>query len=248
MPSRYRFASMWIVITTAPTVFVAFQVSRYYYVPLVGVAMLVALVGTDIIDRARRRDRRLAVAVATVVFVLYLAHAVWGLRLEESDYQLIGDLHRRAARSFSSRVVDRLPDRQGPLTVFVRGDTMIWVDELMERYNGRPWYWPTTYKWVYRRPFGVLGLSNTYGFVTHCLVRSHRPVLFAAASRQDYERAMSEGDFLVVVHEAPGNSFRIATDSERRDVAEAARSSDLYRYLQPGRVDPTATGVRQLGH
>jgi len=248
MPPRYRFAVAWIVITTAPTVFVAFQVSRYYYAPLVGVVMLVALVGTDLLGRARRRGRRRAVAAAAALYVLYLAHAVWGLRVEESDYQFIGDLHRRAALSFEREVVDRLPGPGGPLTIFVRGDTMIWADALTKRYNGRPWFWPTTYKWVYRRPFGVLGLSNTYGFVTHCLDRRRGSALFAAAPRDDYDVAMSQGDVLVVVHEAPENRFRIAIENERREVADAARASDLYRYLQPGRIDPTAAGVRQLGH
>ena len=254
MPPRYRFAVLWIAVTTAPTVFVPFQVSRYYYVPLVGVAMLVAIAGTDIAAWSLRRGSRLAVRAAVGVFVLYLAHAVWGLQLEEADYQFMGDIHHRAAVSFRADIVDGLPGPDGPLTVFVRGDTMFWAEALQLQCNGRPWYWPTTYKWVYRRPHGVLGLTNTFGFVTCCMDdgdlkdRERRRPLFVAAPRSDYQREMATGDFVVVVHENTGNSFRFATDAERGDVAAVAAESDLYSYLQPGSIDPIAMGGRQLGH
>jgi hypothetical protein len=238
----------WIAVTTLPTVFVPFQSSRYYYVPLVGVAILVGVVGTEIQAWASRRNNRHALPVAGAVYLLYLAHAVWGVQLEESDYEYMGDLHRQASESFRSEVIERLPPPDGPLTLFARGDTMVWADALQQKCNDRPWYWPTTYKWVYRRPHGILGLTNTYGFVTYCLDERHRGSLFAAASLHDYERAIAGDDFVVVIHSSDGNSFRIASPDERSRLAVAARESDLYRYLQPGRIDAAASGLRQLGH
>jgi hypothetical protein len=248
MPDRYRFSVLWIAVTTAPTVFVPFQMSRYYYVPLVGVSLLVGLLGSDVAGVARRRGSSLAVPAAGVLYGLYLAHAVWGLQLEEADYQFMGDLHRRAALSFQNAIADNLPEPDGPLTLFVRGDTMVWADALQRQCNSRPWFWPTTYKWVYRRPHGVLGLTNTFGFVTCCMDGRREPPLFVAAPMNEYERALAEDDFVVVVHDNVDNTFRIAEDEERRDVAEAAATAELYRYLQPGRIDPTAMGGRQPGH
>jgi hypothetical protein len=248
MPDRYRFAVLWIAVTTAPTVFVPFQMSRYYYVPLVGVAMLVALAGTDIARLSGRRGARPAAAAAWSLYALYLAHAVWGLQLEENDYHFMGDIHRRAAASFRDHIAGALPEPGGELTLFVRGDTMFWTEALQRQCDSRPWYWPTTYKWVYRRPHGVLGLTNTHGFVTYCLDDRGRRPLFVAAGEDDYRRAMAAGDFVVAAHDNGTNSFRWLSAGERREVAAMAADSDLYRYLQPGRIDPTAMGGRQLGH
>jgi hypothetical protein len=248
MPARYRFAVLWIAVTTAPTVFVPFQMSRYYYVPLVGVAMLIGLAGTDVARLSSRRSARPAAAAAWSLYALYLAHAVWGLQLEEDDYQFMGDIHRRAAASFRSQVAGALPEPGGALTLFVRGDTMFWTDALQRQCDSRPWYWPATYKWVYRRPYGVLGLTNTHGFVTFCLDDRRRRPLFVAAAEDDYRRAMAADEFVVVAHDNGTNSFRWLSAEERREIAVVAADSDLYRYLQPGRIDPTAMGGRQLGH
>jgi hypothetical protein len=117
----------------------------------------------------------------------------------------------------------------------------------MEKYSARPWYWPTTYKWIYRRPHGVLGLAGTFGFVTYCADGRREPSLFVAASHAEYQRALDDGSFVVVAHDADSNSFRIASEEVRREVEAAAATSDPYRYLQPGRFDPTATGGQLLG-
>jgi hypothetical protein len=237
---------VWVAATVLPTLFVPFQVSRYSYVPLVGVAMVVGLMATDIPVWARRRGVRAAVPVAATVYALYLAHATWGVLLEEADYQVIADMHRQAAASFQREIVDKIPTEPRMLTIFVRGDTMVWAETLRSRYSRWPWYWPTTYKWVYRRPHGVLGLTNTFGFVTYCLDGQREPPLFIAVNRREYERAIADGDFVVVAHDAESNSFHFVSETERREVTTAATSSDLYRYLQPGRLDSTASGRQNL--
>jgi hypothetical protein len=247
LPERYRFGVAWIVVTLLPTVFVTFQTSRYYYVPLVGVAVVVGLAGHDICRRARGRASKWPMYLAGSLYALYLAHAAWGVRLEESDYELVGDLHRHAAASLRTDVLEQLPAPGQRLTFFVRPDTMVWAELLMERYESRPWYWPVTYKWIYRRPHGVLGMTNTFGFVTYCADRRRSPSLFVAAGRGEYLRALEENDYVVVAHNAADNSFRIASDQVRREIAAAAATSDLYSFLQPGRFDPTATGDKQLG-
>jgi hypothetical protein len=247
MPERYQFGVVWIVVTLVPTLFVTFQTSRYYYVPLVGVAIVVAVLGRDVVHWAEDRGSGLPVALAGGLFALYLCHSVWGVQLEESDYAYVGDLHRRAAESMQENVIGLLPGPGEGLGFFVRPDTMVWAERLIKRHESRPWYWPTTHKWIYRRPHGVLGMTNTWGFVTYCADRRREVSLFVAARPEDYREALAREAFVVVVHDAVDNSFHVAPEQMRRELASAAGENDLYRYLQPGRFDPTATGSKQLG-
>jgi hypothetical protein len=247
LPARYRFGPVWVALTLAPTLFVTFQTSRYYYVPLVGVALLVGLVAEDLSRRAGARDSRRSLRLAAGLFALYLGHCVWGIQLEESDHDFFGGLHRRAAESMQREVIGQLPEPGEGLTLFVRPDTMVWAQRLMERFESRPWYWPTTYKWIYRRPHGVLGMTNTWGFVTYCADRRREASLFVAARPEEFREALATDSFVVVAHDAADNSFRIAPEPLRREVAAAAASSDLYSYLQPGRFDPSASGSKRLG-
>jgi hypothetical protein len=247
LPSDYRFGFAWVVVTLIPTLFVTFQTSRYYYVPLVGVAIVVGLLGRDVVRWAEDHDSRVPVRVAGGLFAIYLAHTICGVFLEESDYAFVGDLHRQAADSMQRNVVDQLPEPGGGLSLFVRADTMVWAERLMERFESRPWYWPTTYKWIYRRPHGVLGMTNTWGFVSYCANRRREPSLFVAARPEEYRRALAADAFVVVAHDAADNSFHIVPEAVRKEVASEAAQSDLYSFLQPGRFDPTASGSKQLG-
>ena len=96
------------------------------------------------------------------------------------------------------------------------------------------------------RPHGVLGMTNTWGFVSYCADRRREPSLFVAAAPDEYRRALDAEAFVVVVH-GDDNSFHLASESVRGEIASAAARSDIYRFLQPGRFDPAASGDKRLG-
>ncbi len=240
LPTRYRFGVLWIPITVLPTLFVPFQTSRYHYVPLVGVALVVGVTATDILHRARTARSRWWLLPAAAVFLLYVGHAAWGMAVEEHDYGLIGELHREAADSFLRDALPVMLSHPERVTVFIRDDTMVWADRLLAAYGGRPWYWPTTYKWIYRRPWGIGGLADTYGFVTYCAAVEGDvdPPLFEPVSRGELTTALAVHQVQAVVYEAATNRFGIAPPRVLDELASRPLTAGMAMSLQPGRFRP----------
>ena len=235
----YRFALIWIVVTVLPTVFLGHQGSRYTYVPLVGVGMIVGEAGRSLWARATQWYQRGAVlAVATACALVF----VLGINLAESDYEFVGELHRQAAESFRSEILPAMIADPAAVVVFVQGDTRVWRERAYAHFLAVPWYLPATYIWLYPRPFGVLGMTDTAAFVTACAVGRTPTPLFAAVSRAALRDALAGGQFLIAVHHEDSNTFSLGSDRIRSAVVAAAAREDVYRRLQPGRFDPTFQG------
>ena len=238
-PEPYRFGLVWIVVTMLPTVFLEHQGSRYTYVPLVGVGVIVGEAGRSVWARANhRRGRALVLAAATAVAAVF----VLGINLAESDYAFVGELHRQAAESFRSEILPAMIADPAAVVVFVQGDTRVWRERAYGYFLAVPWYLPVTYIWLYPRPFGVLGMTDTAAFVTACAVGRTPAPLFAAVSRRELGDALTTGRFLVAVHHEDTNTFSLGADRIRSAVVAAATRGDLYSQLQPGRFDPTFRG------
>jgi len=238
-PEPYRFGLVWIVVTMLPTTFLGHQASRYTYVPLVGVGVIVGEAGRSLWARARRpRERALALAAATLVALVF----VLGINLAESDYAFVGELHRQAAESFRSEILPAMIADPAAVVIFVQGDTRVWRERAYAHFLAVPWYLPVAYIWLYPRPFGVLGMTDTAAFVTACAVGRTPTPLFAAVSRAALRDALAGGQFLVAVHHEDSNTFSLGSDRIRSAVVAAAAREDLYRRLQPGRFDPTFQG------
>ena len=83
-----------------PTVFVPLQAARYHYAPTVGAALMLALL---------LRGRPAAIVAAANglrgggdrMAALSLVWNLVGIQLEDSDFQIVTDLHRQAAASFA---------------------------------------------------------------------------------------------------------------------------------------------------
>ncbi len=240
LPPRYRFGMLWIPLTVLPTLLVPFQTSRYHYVPLVGVALVVGVAVTDLLRRARETGRRWWLWPAAAVFLLYVGHAAWGLTVEEHDYELIGELHREAAESFRRDALPAMLSEPGLVTVFVRDDTVLWADRLLAAYGGRPWYWPTTYKWIYRRPYGIVGLADTYGFVSYCASVGGEvdPPLFEPVSRAELAAALARRQVQVISYETAANRFGVAPRWVLEELAARPLTAGLAESLQAGRFRP----------
>ncbi len=237
MPPRYRFGPLWIAITVVPTLFVPFQSSRYLYAPLVGVALLVGVAATDLLRDARRRRSRWKVRLAVVAYALYLGHAAWGVTVEGRDHQLMGEIHRQAAESFRRDALPAMLRNPGGVTVFVRDDTKVWAGRLLAAYGGRPWYWPTTHKWIYRRPYGVLGMADTYGFVTYCAAVEGGidPPLFEPVSERELADALAARRVLVISYDSRDNRFGEAPPWVAEELAGRTLTAPMVESLQPGR-------------
>ncbi len=235
----YRFALIWIVVTTLPTVFLGHQGSRYTYVPLVGVGMIVGEAGRSLWATTTRRYQRGAIlAVATAVALVFVV----GINLAASGYAYLGELHRQAVGSFRREVLPAMLIDRAQVVVFVQGDTRVWRERVYARLLSVPWYFPVTYTWLYPRPLGVLGMTDTAAFATACALGRTPTPLFAAVSPDELRRALASGRFLVAVHHEDSNTFSLGSDRLRSAVSVAAAREDLSLRLQPGRFDPTFRG------
>ena len=105
---------------------------------------------------------------------------------------------------------------------------------------------PETYKWVYRRPHGILGLANTYGFVSYCTYDPEDSSLFVAVPRKDFLEQLDLGSFSVALHHSETNTFSLGGQEIREGIQKRAAERNDYSILQPGRFDPTFAGVDQL--
>jgi len=245
LPRLVRLGVVWTCITMLPTLAVPFQSSRYHYVPLVGVALVFGIVWSQIYARLNRspKDHRTGLLFLFSATALSAAFFVWGIQNEEQDTAEIGELHRRAAASFEAHIVPFLDRETDVMTVFMRTENLAIAHSL---FRPRPWFIPETYKWIYRRPNGILGLADTYGFVSYCSYDPEQPSIFVALPRRKFEQRLRSDSFSVVLHNSSTNVFSIGGRRIHESVRQLAAEQDSYSLLQPGRFDPTFRGIDQL--
>ena len=105
---------------------------------------------------------------------------------------------------------------------------------------------PETYKWVYRRPHGILGLADTYGFVSYCSYDPKNPSLFVALPQDEFHARLVADPFSVALHNSETNVFSRGNRKARESIRQMAAENDVYSLLQPGHFDPTFRGVDRL--
>ncbi len=245
LPRLVRLGVVWTCITMLPTLAVPFQSSRYHYVPLVGVAMVFGLVWSRTYARLQRshEDHRVGLFLLFSATSLLAAFFIWGTQNEEQDTAQIGELHRLAAASFEAEIIPFLDKGPDAMTVFMRTENL---DIAHSLFKPRPWFMPETYKWVYRRPHGILGLADTYGFVSFCAYDPEHASLFVALPRNEFQKQLVSGSFSVVLHNSTRNVFSWGNKQIQKSVLQMTAENDSYSLLQPGRFDPTFRGVDQL--
>jgi len=245
LPRLVRLGVVWTCITMLPTLAVPFQSSRYHYVPLVGVALVFGIVWSHVYSRLNKspKDHRAGLGFLFSVTALLTAFFISGIQNEEQDTAQIGELHRRAAASFEAEIVPFLDQVPDATTVFMRTKNL---DIAHSLFKPRPWFMPETYKWVYRRPHGILGLANTYGFVSYCSYDSDHPSLFVAVPRKEFEKRLMPDSFSVALHNSTTNVFSRGDRNVRDSIRRMAAEHDSYSLLQPGHFDPTFRGIDQL--
>jgi len=239
---RVRFALGWIVVTMLPTVFVPVQGARYQYVPTVGAALVLALMLAGLAG-APTRLRRAASAVVVGWLAVSVAWNAVGIRLEASDFDLVSDLHRRAAASFAETALPALTAVPDAVCLFLPADTMAVDREVVAAWGRHPWWAPTTQKWLYRRADGILGMTNTWAFVTWVAIGRAPDPLFVVARPEEVQTAAGAGRLVAVHHRLPADRFELAPPAVADRVASDPRFEDAWISFQPGRFDPTATGT-----
>lgn len=252
LPGLVRLGVAWTCITMLPTLAIPFQSSRYHYVPLVGVGLIFGVVWSGVYARVhgspkgrRTGPRGFAPGIILLISatVLLAGYFIVGIQNEERDTAQIGELHRRAAASFEAEIVPFLDRDPNAMTVFLRSKNL---DIAHSLFRPRPWFMPETYKWVYRRPHGILGLADTYGFVSYCTYDPERPTLFVTVPRKEYQERLASGSFSVVLHVSTANVFSLGGQEVRDKVRKLATIQDSYSFFQPGCFDPTFDGIDQL--
>ncbi|MEN8163075.1 MAG: hypothetical protein ABFS37_03020 [Acidobacteriota bacterium] len=245
VPRLVRLGVVWTCITMLPTLAVPFQSSRYHYVPLVGIALVFGLVWSRVYARLDRspKDHRAGLVLLFSATALLAAFFISGIQNEERDTAQIGELHRRAAASFEAGIVPFLDREPSAMTVFMRTENL---DIAHSLFNPRPWFMPETYKWVYRRPHGILGLADTYGFVSYCSYDPEQPSLFVAVPRREFEKRLGQDLFTVALHNSTTNVFSRGDRKVQDSARQMAAEHDSYSLLQPGRFDPTFRGKDRL--
>lgn len=236
-----RFAALWVPITMLPSVFVPQQAARYHYVPMVGAALLVAAA----IAHLRRGGNRGARSLAFLWLAL-AAQLVWnvvGIQVEDADFQVYIDLHTQATASFRTDVLPELVVAPDTVAVFSRPDGWRWANAVRGAWDRHPWWVPTSYKWLFRRSFGILGFSNTWAFVTAAAVDRTATPLFVVAPPEEVLDAIAQGRLRVVIHDEPTNTFAVAPAGAVPGDIDALTHGAEWVALQPGRFDPTFLGT-----
>ena len=235
-----RLAAGWIAVMMAPTLLVPLQPARYQYVPMVGMALLLALAASRLrLGWAARPSRRL---VALALLAAVVGWQVAGIQLESTDFGLFGQLHRRAATSFRAQALPAMAARPGSVTVFLRPDDRPWIEELRRQWDRHPWWAPTSHKLLFRRVDGILGLSNTRAFVTWAAYGLAPDPLFVSAPTPLVREAALEGRLVVVHHRGQDNTFYpVAVKGVRPWIARIGEP-EVWRALQPGRFSADGTG------
>lgn len=237
----YRFAMLWTALTMLPTTFIAVQTARYRYIPMVGAAVAVAGISRSVRRYASAHPRIVQPVLGFFCLVL-LIYFLLGINLEASDYRFFGEMHRQAAASFEQTIIPAMPKDDAAMAVFLKQDNIVWAERLFTQYT-RPWYLPGTYKVVFRRPNGVLGLSSTMGFVSYCAYRQGVQKLFVSVPYEDYQVRMRAGKFYIILHNSATNTFSFGPEALKPELMKQVDDYNFYTYLQPGRFDSTAMGV-----
>jgi hypothetical protein len=246
VPRLYRLGIVWTSIAMLPTLAVPFQSSRYHYVPLVGIGMIFGLLWSEAYARLQQpgKHRRTGTALLFSATAFLAVFFIVGIHNEEQDTAEIGELHRLAAASFETEVLPFLDRNPNAMALFMRTKNL---DTATSLFKPRAWYMPETYKWVYRRPHGILGLADTYGFVSYCTYDPEKPTLFVALTRSEFETRLASGSFSVILHDSTTNVFSLGDPRTRESIRQEASKTDTYSFLQPGHFDPTFRGIDQLG-
>jgi len=236
-----RFAALWVPITMLPSVFVPQQAARYHYVPMVGAALLAAVAIAHV--RRRWRGRAGMLGAVGVVLAAQLAWNLVGIQVEDADFQVYVDLHTQATASFRSDVLPVLSDEPGAVAVFLRPDGWRWADQVRSAWDRHPWWVPTSYKWLFRRSFGILGFSNTWAFVTAAAVDRTDTPLFVVVPPEEVRAAVARGRLRVVVHHESTNTFSLAPSGPAPEGVGDVTHGAEWVALQPGTFDPTFQGT-----
>jgi hypothetical protein len=178
-----------------------------------------------------------------IAYILILGYYVVGINLEEQDYAFYGEIHRQAAESFKQQILPAMPQDADSMAVFFKPGNEKWVGEVFERNHLNPWYLPGTYKWLYVRPNAILGLTNTYGFVSYCTYNTVKDTLFVNVPYNEFRKKLLSGDFYIIVYDEKANTFEFGSETLRSRLIEHIDEKNFYGFLQPGRFDPTNTGT-----
>jgi len=235
-----RTGLLWTSITALPTMAVTFQSSRYHYIPFVGIALCFGVVWEFVFRTLRHRDasgedsRAFRTPVLLLSTLLLFSYFIVGIQTEERYTEKLGDLHSRAVDSFREKIMPVVFPGEGWVTVFSKsGD----LEFLKEMYQPGPWYRPETYKWIYCRPDGILGMADTRGFVSYCTYNRERPFLFVAAPFEVFARARDEGKVHTVVHDPERGDFFLLGKGLAESMTGNISEEDLFRILKPSYFD-----------
>jgi hypothetical protein len=208
---------------------------------MIGAALLLAIA----LAAFRRRNRRPTGRVVAVwgLVAAQLAWNVVGIRVEDSDYQVYVDLHRQATDSFRSAALPALGEKPDTVAVFLRPDGWRWAEDVRNAWDRHPWWVPTSYKWLFRRSFGILGFSNTWAFVTAAAVGHTDTPLFVLTRPDEVLAAAARGTLEVVIHDEATNTFTVVpAETTVLELDDLERGQE-WIALQPGRFDPTFGGT-----
>ncbi len=242
IPRIYQFGFLWMCIMMSPTVFISHQTSRYYYVPLAGLGILVGHGLNEIVTFLRKKNAQRAIWGVWAIFVFIVMYLIVGINIEEQYYDFFGKLHRQAAESFTQKILPVMPKNDHTMAVFLKPDSIKWAEELYAKSLLNPWYFPETYKWVFRRHPAILGLANTYAFISYCTYNDIKDTLFVNVPYEEYRQKLLEGDFYVIFHDYETNTFRFGPERLKAEIVKHIDDKGFYKFLQPGRFDPTNTG------
>ena len=95
---------------------------------------------------------------------------------------------------------------------------------------------------MFRRAYGILGLSNTWAFVTWASWDPDRPALFVRVPDASLEARLDASEPNVVLHDVAANRFTLGGPELRAEVAARLQSGASLEIFQPGRFDPTFGG------
>jgi hypothetical protein len=245
LPPIYRLGVIWMTVLTLPTVFIVYQTSRYYYVPLVGLGIILGQGVCDLAAYLQSRARGFGRLLIPLGLVVVLGYAILGIQFEEQDYHFYGEVHRQAVQSIRRDILPYLPADGSQIAVFVKPGGRVWEARLYAQFLLKPWFVPVTYKWVYTRPFSILGgLASTCGLMSYGAYVEGQQALFAVASRATFQQAMRAGHFVPIVHDYAPNTFHIGNAALKTELQGRLSEPGFYQYLQPGQFDPTARGAQ----
>ncbi len=245
LPRMMRLGVAWTCIAMLPTLAVPFQSSRYHYVPWVGIALILGLIWSHTFSRFRRAEKghRAGMFLLISVSILLSAFFIVGIQNEEHDTAEIGELHRRAAASFETEIVPFLDRDPKAMLVFMRTENLGIANSL---FKPRAWFMPETFKWVYRRPHGILGLADTFGFVSYCSYDPAHPSLCVAVPEDEFRKRLESGSFSVALHDSSTNVFSMGNRRIHESVRQMVSENGGYSFFQPAQFDPTFGGIDQL--